>query len=215
MTKYETIVRERMAALGSRNPRPGSTDKCLQFASEMAWLAPFVDELQPKVIVEIGIYKAGWPYVLAPWFAPGAHIIGIDSMQRHKQDDGGVELDETIEELEADGFKVDIIVGRSDDQETEYAAKALCPKPIWGSVDLLHIDGDHTYAGASHDCRYYSPLVRRKGGLGRPGGLTVLHDIGTATSQMNVKKLWEEIKDTYPGRTHEFIEGPGIGIVEM
>ena len=208
MTDYTAIVKERMAALGSRNTRPGSTDKCLQFPSEMAWLAPFIDELQPKVIVEIGIYKAGWPYVLAPWFAPGAHIIGIDSMQRHKQDDGGVELDETIEELEADGFKVDIIVGRSDDQETEYAAKALCPKPIWGSVDLLHIDGDHTYAGASHDCRYYSPLVRRK------GGLVVFHDIGTATSQMNVKQLWGEIKRG-PGRTHEFIEGPGIGIVEM
>ena len=207
MSTYETIVRERMAALGSRNPRPGSTDKCLQFASEMAWLAPFVDELQPKVIVEIGIYKAGWPYVLAPWFAPGAHIIGIDSMQRHKQDDGGVELDETIEELEADGFKVDVIVGRSADEETVDALHTLIG--FGRPIDLLHIDGAHDYANAKTDWEEYVQYVKR-------GGLTVLHDIGTSTGQMNVKRLWGEIKADFPHiKTHEFIDGPGIGIVEM
>ena len=213
MTTYEAIVRERMAALGSRNTRPGSTAKCLQVESEMVWLASFVDKLQPKVVVEIGIYKAGWPYVLAPFFAPGAHIIGIDSMQRHKQDDGGVELDDTIEELEADGFEVDIIVGRSDD-EAVYARVCDMMAANEDRADVLHVDGAHDYKSARFDFSLYHPFVR-KGGPGRPGGLTVLHDIGTATSQMNVKKLWEEIKDTYPGRTHEFIEGPGIGIVEM
>ena len=40
------------------------------------------------------------------------------------------------------------------------------PEP---GVDLLFVDGDHTYEGAASDLTRWSPLVR-------PGGHVVLHD---------------------------------------
>ena len=38
-----------------------------------------------------------------------------------------------------------------------------------GSVDLLFIDGDHSYEGASRDVSHWLPSLR-------PGGILVLHD---------------------------------------
>src|SRR6185437_13459100 len=67
-------------------------------------------------------------------------------------------------------------------------------------LDLLFIDGDHTYEGVRRDWEMYSPLVA-------PGGLVVFHDIAEHTSviECQVKPLWDELKDKY--ETQEFISG--------
>ena len=75
-------------------------------------------------------------------------------------------------------------------------------------LDLLFIDGDHTYGGCKGDFRLYKQLVR-------PGGLIAFHDIrGTKKGAFKVWKFWGEIKDKY---THkEFVtrkEDNGIGIL--
>jgi len=207
MNAYEHVVKGRTAHIGIANGRPGSVAKCLQMDSEMVWLAPFIHKLEPRTIVEIGIYKGGWQYVLCPWFADGAHIIGIDAMIRHRQDDGADQLDSMAHRLRADGYRVDILKGRSDSNDVQLALKALLAEH-GGEYDLLHIDGAHDYGSARYDWDTYSPCVRE-------GGLTVLHDIGTQTSQMNVKRLWDEIKAEGVYVTHEVYEKNGIGVVEM
>jgi len=206
MTDYEEIVKTRMVEIGANNGKPGSTAACLQVESEMVWLAPFIDRLKPKVILEIGIYKAGWPYVLAPFFAEGAHVVGIDSFQRHgwRSDDGRKDLDARIAILRDQGFVVDVIEGRSDD-ETVLANVSLCLRRT--DADVLHIDGAHDYNSVRADWLTYSPFIRE-------GGLVVFHDIGTQTSQMQVKQYWDkQIAPHYT--THAFCEKNGIGIVEI
>lgn len=210
MTDYEELVKTRMAEIGANNGKPGSTAACLQVESEMVWLAPFIDRLKPKVILEIGIYKAGWPYVLAPFFAEGAHIVGVDSFQRHGWggDDGRKDLDARVQILQAQGFVVDVIEGHSDEKHARFLTwTALTTTRDNASVDLLHIDGAHDYDSVKRDWDYYCSYVGE-------GGLIVLHDIGTQTSQMNVKKLWENIK-AMGFTTQEFYEKNGIGIVEI
>jgi cephalosporin hydroxylase len=86
-------------------------------------------------------------------------------------------------------------------------------------LDLLFIDGDHSYVGVKADFSNFSPLVGT-------GGLIVFHDIvrdlgnrcGTPTQHYTggVPTFWEEIKARH--RTSELIEDPGqdgygIGIV--
>jgi len=204
MNPYAQIVLARVKEIGTNNNRPGSTAMCLQQETEMAWLAPFIAKLKPKTIVEIGIYKGGWQYIFAPWFNKGAHIIGIDSMQRHQRDNGDIELYAMVEKLKVQGFEVTLFETRSDDLNVVYAIKTM-----YKSIDLLHIDGAHSYEGAKYDWVHYSGLVRK-------GGLVVLHDVGTQTSQMNVKKLWEEIKEEKgKERTHELYINNGIGVVNM
>jgi hypothetical protein len=80
-------------------------------------------------------------------------------------------------------------------------------------VDLLFIDGDHTYEGVKADYELYSPLVR-------PGGLVAFHDVcGHPTMPfIEVDRFWA----TLPGEKEEFtsITCPGdmwggIGVLRV
>jgi predicted O-methyltransferase YrrM len=59
-------------------------------------------------------------------------------------------------------------------------------------LDLLFIDGDHSYAGVKSDFAMYSPLVRK-------GGLVAFHDIaGTPFHDTSgVSNFWGEVKGSY------------------
>ena len=86
-------------------------------------------------------------------------------------------------------------------------------------IDVLFIDGDHSYDGAKKDFLLYRQFVRE-------GGLIALHDIvpdhrarlGKTTGPYagDVPRLWSDVKSAYPH--HEFIadaaqDGFGIGRV--
>src|SRR5439155_15474564 len=76
-------------------------------------------------------------------------------------------------------------------------------------LDLLFIDGDHTYEGVKRDFEMYSPMVR-------PGGIVAFHDIVEIRVEgLEVARFWNEIKAKH--RHTEIVEDPhqgwgGIGI---
>ena len=65
-------------------------------------------------------------------------------------------------------------------------------------VDVLLIDGDHTYEGAKQDFDDYAPLVRE-------GGLVILHDTipNPSYDWIKVPELWEELTAVYGGEAIE------------
>jgi len=76
------------------------------------------------------------------------------------------------------------------------------------TVDILYIDGDHTYEGVKKDFDAYAPLVKK-------GGLIVFHDIAKhpPATGCDVYSFWQEIKVRY--RHAEFIadkDQTGFGI---
>jgi len=78
-------------------------------------------------------------------------------------------------------------------------------------LDLLFIDGDHSYEGVKQDFLLYRELVR-------PGGLIMFHDVAHHAPEKKcyVDQLWNEVKVQYPSL--EIIEDPrqgwaGIGIL--
>ena len=71
-------------------------------------------------------------------------------------------------------------------------------------VDLLHIDGLHTYEAVSHDLATFGPLVA-------PGGLVFFHDVNTVYD--GVRQFWSEVS-----RKHESAMIPyshGLGVLRM
>jgi hypothetical protein len=72
------------------------------------------------------------------------------------------------------------------------------------SIDILHIDGLHTYEAVKHDFETWLPKVRKD------TGIVLLHDVCEKSNDFGVYKLWEELKKKYTTITFEHYHGLGV-----
>jgi len=72
------------------------------------------------------------------------------------------------------------------------------------SIDLLHIDGFHTYEAVSEDFANWYPKVR-------PGGIILFHDVQARQHDFGVWKFWDEIRVQH--ETFTFNHGFGLGVL--
>jgi len=71
-------------------------------------------------------------------------------------------------------------------------------------IDLLHIDGLHTYEAVKRDFETWLPKISEK-------GIIILHDISFRESDFGVWKFWEEISPVYDSMDFEY--GYGLGLL--
>lgn len=185
--------------------------RVLSFNQKRAEIVGFLEWTRgftPRRLCEIGV-EGGGTHLLFKRALPQVELtIGVDLYVRHKQH---------LRYFAPPGQESVLIDGSSYDPKTfARVAKALGDQPL----DVLFIDGDHSFAGAARDFQLYRRLVRR-------GGIIAFHDIvedsftrsghRTRTYVGEVPALWRQIRAQY-GEHREFVDswtqdGYGLGAI--
>ena len=172
-----------------------------QKLTEFAELIRLLSERELNVVVEIGTAHGGTYWAWCRLATPAAHLISVDLP-------GHDEWDARVRSYPRPTQAQTLIRADSHDPETVRSLDGLR-----GTVDLLFIDGDHSYDGVRADFESYSPLVR-------PGGLIAFHDVESANHPASqVDRFWTQLRDLYD--TRELIDSAddehsgryGIGVI--
>ena len=182
-----------------RRYRPGNLGTWsghLPFANELIWA------MRPRVLVELGTHYGesyfGFSQAVEESGA-GTTCFAVDTWLGDEH--AGFYSDEVYREVQAynrehyAGFS-HLIRSTFDEASERFDTE---------SIDLLHIDGLHTYEAVKHDWEVWFDKVR-------PGGIVLLHDTHVRHGDFEVWRLWKELAGQY---SHfEFRHCWGLGVLQ-
>jgi predicted O-methyltransferase YrrM len=187
----------------------GGLVKPLQVREEILGLLKILKEKNPGVVIEIGTYSGGTLFLLSRVAAEDATIISIDFPD--VRFGGGYPLWRIplYKAFILPKQRLHLIRADSHSPETLSRVKEIL---VGNKVDLLFIDGDHSYEGVKKDFQVFSRLVKNS-------GIIAIHDIviHPIETGVEVNRLWDEIKESkyeYTEIVSDWNQGTcGIGVL--
>jgi len=161
------------------------------------WLA---DAVRPRTIVELGVHHGFSYFVLCQSVRQlmlDARCFAIDTWKGDEH--AGTYGEDVYERVCRHNRRYDAFsrLIRSDFAEA-------CDQFADGSIDLLHIDGCHTYEAVRRDFDTWLPKLS-------PRGVIMFHDIAEYGNGFGVHLLWDMLRQRY--LHFEFHHGHGLGLI--
>jgi hypothetical protein len=175
---------------------------------ESAWLehTPFAAwltaALEPRVFVELGTHRA-------------VSYMAFCQANLRRTNPGRFYAIDTWKGDEHAGLYSEDIFTAVDGLNQKYQAFSTLMRSTFdgalpsfpdGSIDLLHIDGFHTYEAVSHDFHSWCPKMSDK-------GVVLFHDTEVRDKDFGVWRLWAELTSKYPH--FHFRHGHGLGVLAV
>lgn len=164
------------------------------------WL---VEQLKPKVFVELGVHTGVSYFAFCQSVKANnlsTHCYGVDTWKGDEQ--SGFYADDIWAEVNK--------INEENYEPFSFLLKSTFNKALdhfeQGSIDLLHIDGLHSYEAVKEDFDNWLPKISSN-------GIVIFHDIDVKERDFGVYKLWDELKKKY--RNFEFHHGYGLGIISL
>lgn len=160
-----------------------------------------VKAVSPKIIVELGVHYGDSYFTLCQSVKENhlkCQCYGIDTWQGEEHSGFyGEEVWQTVKKYNDEHYSSFSNLIRQTFES------AVCDFEE-GSIDILHIDGLHTYEAVKSDFFSWIPKVS-------PDGVILLHDIEEYKEDFGVWRFWKELKNHY--RHFSFKHGHGLGVI--
>jgi predicted O-methyltransferase YrrM len=182
----------------------------MQIREEIDDLLNILIKETPKIILEIGTANGGTLFLLTKISDKNAKIISIDLP--NGRFGGGYKKWRTglYHSFSKYNQSIYLLRGDSHSRKSFEEVKKILENQ---KLDILFIDGDHSYEGVKSDFLMYSLLVNKN-------GFIIFHDIvpGPSDSVGGVPDFWQSIKNNYEYK--EIVKdwnqgGYGVGLIKI
>ena len=174
------------------------------WVGNLPFAAWFVQELTPKIFVELGTHSGNSYFTFCQSVAESGgatKCYAVDTWQGDEH--AGQYEDHVFNKVNAHNQKhyaeFSQLLRMTFDNAIDLFAD--------GSVELLHIDGLHTYEAVLHDFESWMPKLA-------PGAVVMFHDTNVRERNFGVWKLWAELQARYPNNL-EFAHSHGLGVLQL
>jgi glycosyltransferase involved in cell wall biosynthesis len=170
----------------------------IEHASFAFWI---VEALRPRRLVELGTY-AGFSY-----------LVFCQAVRRAALDTACFAIDTWEGDDHAGRYGPKVLRGLRRRHDRKYRAFSRLIQSTFDranpdfadcSIDLLHIDGFHTYEAVRHDFEIWLPKLSDR-------AVVLFHDTHVRQADFGVFRLWEELQTQFP--SFEFRHGFGLGVL--
>lgn len=175
--------------------------KAISWQEHIPFAMALVQMLRPRLLVELGVHTGDSYLAFCQAVAEArtqTRAFGVDTW--HGDAHSGHYAMEVLTELRE--YHDPLYGGFSTLLESSFDAAAA--QFADSSIDLLHIDGYHTYDAVSGDWQTW----RRKLS---PSGVVLFHDTNVRERDFGVWRLWAELQAQHPH--FEFAHGHGLGVL--
>ncbi len=172
------------------------------WVDHLSFAYDLIETLRPEIIVELGVYNGL------------SFFTFCQSMIEHDIEGVAYGVDCWEGDEHTDAYDDSIFQDVNEHARDHYRGMTYLLRMFFNealqhfnddSVDLLHIDGLHTYEAVEEDFTNWYPKVK-------PGGIVLFHDVMAKIKDFGAWKFWEELEGKHE-ETFRFNHGYGLGVL--